>query len=198
MSEITITMLGDAHVGKTSCLLSYTTNGFSFAYNATVMDTYKYQIRMNESEFIDCQVFDAPGSSEFSMILDLLFKRPTSVYMIFFAVSDEKSFLGAQNWYSELKKRGITSPVLFVGSKVDLRDNNEENQLPSHNTKALLSKKTMRTQFIAYEEASNYAQSKDCRYIECSALTQQNLKETFEEAYFCALKQQKQLANMRK
>ena len=67
-------------------------------------------------------------------------------------------------------------PIILVGTKLDLRDD--------EGTKESLRQKKMAP--IQYEQAVMVAKEiKAQKYLECSALTQRNLKSVFDEAIRC-------------
>ena len=63
------------------------------------------------------------------------------------------------------------SVVLIVGNKIDLRDQAFD-----------------KTGFISTQRGLQGAQELNCQYSECSALTREGLKETFDKAVRLALK----------
>ncbi len=64
-------------------------------------------------------------------------------------------------------------PIILVGTKLDLRDDD--------NTRENLRQKKMAP--IQYEQAVAVAKEiRAVKYLECSALTQRNLKSVFDEA----------------
>lgn len=67
-------------------------------------------------------------------------------------------------------------PIILVGTKLDLRDD--------ESTREGLRQKKMAP--IQYEQAVQVAKDiKAYKYMECSALTQRNLKNVFDEAIRC-------------
>jgi Ras-related C3 botulinum toxin substrate 1 len=76
-------------------------------------------------------------------------------------------------WYPEIDHHAPGVPIILVGTKLDLRDD--------ENTKESLRQKKMAP--IQYEQAVMVAKEiKAQKYLECSALTQRNLKSVFDEA----------------
>ena len=76
-------------------------------------------------------------------------------------------------WYPEIEHHAPNVPIILVGTKLDLRDD--------ENTKESLRQKKMAP--ITYETALQCAKEiKATKYLECSALTQRNLKNVFDEA----------------
>ena len=64
-------------------------------------------------------------------------------------------------------------PIILVGTKLDLRDD--------HSTITTLRQRKMEP--VSYEQALSVAKEiRAHKYLECSALTQRNLKSVFDEA----------------
>ena len=76
-------------------------------------------------------------------------------------------------WAPEIEHHAPGVPIILVGTKLDLRDDEATKE----------SMRKMRTQPITYEEALQVSREiKAVKYLECSALTQRNLKSVFDEA----------------
>lgn len=81
--------------------------------------------------------------------------------------------LSPPQWYPEIEHHAPGVPIILVGTKLDLRDDPE--------VKEQLRQRKM--QPIQYEQAVQVAKEiKAVKYLECSALTQRNLKSVFDEA----------------
>ena len=83
-----------------------------------------------------------------------------------------------QKWLPEIKHHAAGVPFILVGTKVDLRNNNEwVNRLASEGKSPVATKDGEK---LAAELGA-------AKYIECSALTQENQKRIFDEAITIAL-----------
>jgi small GTP-binding protein len=101
----------------------------------------------------------------------------TDVFLLVFSVVDPNSFYNAcHKWIPEAKRHCPSVPIILCGSKIDLRDDRD-----------MLSRlKQMNQQVVTAEEGEYMAWSCDCiGYVENSALTQQNLKQTFDSIVRC-------------
>ena len=79
-------------------------------------------------------------------------------------------------WFPEIEHHAPGVPIILVGTKLDLRDD--------EGTKEGLRQKKMAP--IQYEQAIAVAKEiRAVKYMECSALTQRNLKSVFDEAIRC-------------
>lgn len=76
-------------------------------------------------------------------------------------------------WYPEISHHAPNIPIILVGTKLDLRE--DPNTIQSLRDK--------RMEPVTYDEALRTSQDiKAHKYLECSALTQRNLKAVFDEA----------------
>ena len=79
-------------------------------------------------------------------------------------------------WYPEIDHHAPNIPIILVGTKLDLRED------PA--TLDALRQKRMEP--VSYDQALLCAKDiKAHKYLECSALTQRNLKSVFDEAIRC-------------
>ena len=106
----------------------------------------------------------------------------TDVFLVCFSVVSPASLKNAiKMWIEEIRQSSSPSrsaPIVLVGTKTDLRANRAEVEL--------LAKSKQKP--ITREQGEQAAkQFGAVAYIECSALTQENLKETFDAAIIAAL-----------
>lgn len=170
--------VGDGCVGKTSMLISYTTNSFPQSYLPTVFDNYSVTVMINQEPFT-LALFDTAGQTDFQSLRKFSYKN-TDVFLVCFNVMSPVSFKNAlKMWVNEIRQ--ITSedvPIVLVGTKIDLR--NDRNQIEN------LAKS--KEKVISREQGEQAAkQIRAQSYVECSALTQESLKETFDAAIIAAL-----------
>ena len=85
-------------------------------------------------------------------------------------------------WVNEIRRYCPKTPLLLVGTKCDLRNSREEIEK--------LAKKKERP--ISREDGEKAArQIKAVKYVECSSLTQEGLKNVFDEAILAVLNKPK-------
>lgn len=76
-------------------------------------------------------------------------------------------------WYPEISHHAPNVPIILVGTKLDLRED------PA----TIDSLRQKRMEPVTYDEALRTSQEiRAHKYLECSALTQRNLKAVFDEA----------------
>ena len=171
-SEVKCVVVGDGAVGKTCMLISYTEGKFPKEYVPTVFDNYEATIIVEGKE-IKFSLWDTAGQEGYARIRTLSYPK-TDIFILCFSVVNHPSFINVKDrWYVEIKHHCPNVPLLIVGTKSDLRtdDNTLENL-----------KKEGKVP-ITEDEAN--AMVKDLgalKYLECSALTRQGLKNVFDEA----------------
>jgi len=122
---------------------------------------------------ISLGLWDTAGQEDYDRLRPLSYPQ-TDVFLICFSIVSPPSFDNVKaKWFPEIEHHAPNVPIILVGTKLDLRDD--------HNTTSGLRSKRMEP--VSYEQA--LAVSKEIRahkYLECSALTQRNLKSVFDEA----------------
>mmetsp|Transcript_16160 Transcript_16160/g.22448 ORF Transcript_16160/g.22448 Transcript_16160/m.22448 type:complete len:196 (-) Transcript_16160:92-679(-) len=170
--EVKATVVGNSSVGKTCMLISYATNSFPTEYVPTVFDNYPTKAVVDGNP-VDLILFDTAGDAEYDSIRPLNYPG-TDVFLVCFCVTWYDSAEGvAKKWVDEVKSKCPDTPIVLVGTKSDLRnDANEISKLKEQGKAPITPEQG--EQLAAVIGAH--------KYVECSALTQHNLKTVFEEA----------------
>ncbi|KAL0473822.1 putative CDC42 protein [Neurospora intermedia] len=170
-------VVGDGAVGKTCLLISYTTNKFPSEYVPTVFDNYAVTVMIGDEPYT-LGLFDTAGQEDYDRLRPLSYPQ-TDVFLICFSVASPASFENvSQKWAPEVNHHCPGVPFLIVGTQKDLRSDKE-----------LRDKLAQRKQsMIEFKQGEKLAQDLDAvKYVECSALTQEGLKNVFDEAIVAAL-----------
>ena len=178
MQTIKCVVVGDGAVGKTCLLISYSTNTFPKEYVPTVFDNYAVTVEIG-SEPYTIGLFDTAGQEDYDKLRPLTYPG-TDVFLVCFSITNPSSLANVEEkWVPELQKLGPEHvPYLLIGTQKDLRNDRE--------TIAKLAKRKEKP--VATEQGEIAAKKiKACKYLECSALTQEGLKEVFDEAIIIAL-----------
>jgi len=170
--DIKLMVVGDGSVGKTCLLISYTTNSFPGEYVPTVFDNYNANAIV-EGNPVKLGLWDTAGSEEYDTLRPLSYPG-TDVFLICFSIFSPESFESVtKKWYPEISEHAPDTPIILVGTKLDLRGKPEAIQSLKENSQEPISTKKG-------EELAKKVGAK--RYLECSALTQEGLAKVFEEA----------------
>jgi len=170
--DIKLMVVGDGSVGKTCLLISYTTNSFPGEYLPTVFDNYNANAIV-EGNPVNLGLWDTAGSEEYDTLRPLSYPG-TDVFLICFSIFSPESFENVtKKWHKEISEHAPDTPVILVGTKLDLRGKPE----------AIQSLKENGQEPISIEKAEALAKKLGAKkYLECSALTQDGLAKVFEEA----------------
>ncbi|PRP79495.1 Rho GTPase [Planoprotostelium fungivorum] len=159
-------------IHQTCLLISYTTNAFPGEYIPTVFDNYSANV-MVDGKPINLGLWDTAGQEDYDRLRPLSYPQ-TDVFLCAFSIISPASFENVSaKWHPEISHHCPNTPVILVGTKLDLRDDRdtidrlrEKNQAP-----------------ISYEQGMAKAKEiNSVKYMECSALTQKGLKSVFDEA----------------
>lgn len=165
-------VVGDGAVGKTCLLATYSRDEFPSEYVPTVFDNYETAV-MIDNVCYNLNLWDTAGQEEYDKLRHLSYPE-TDIFVVCFSVVDPDSYANiTSRWIKELREHCPDTPVLLVGTKIDLRGNaNIQKELRGHNKREL-----------TQEDGNRLAREiKAVKYVECSALTQQGVKSVFDEA----------------
>lgn len=175
--RINCVVVGDSTVGKTSLIVSYTSNGYPEKYVPTVHDYYTVRLTVEDRPLM-LQLVDTAGQGQFEMIRRLSYPD-AEIFLLCFNICDPDSFNNVRDkWVPELREYRPKVPIILVGTQVDQRNNVD--------VKCRLNMKGKKP--VTPDEGEHCAKKIGAKkYIECSALTQKNLKATFDSAIIVAL-----------
>lgn len=165
-------LVGDGAVGKTSLVVSYTTNGYPTEYSPTAFDNFSAVVSV-DGQPVRLQLCDTAGQDEFDRLRPLCYTHADAFLLCFSVVSPSSFQNVTEKWVPEVRRHCPRAPLLLVGTQADLRED----------VKVLIELDKGKEKPVAEEAARLCAQEvKAAAYIECSALTQKNLKEVFDAA----------------
>lgn len=155
-----VVVLGSGGVGKSSLTLRLVTQKFSHEYDATIEDSYRKTIQVDESP-VHLEIVDTAGQEEFWSLVDSWI-RPADGVILVFDLTNRQTFEELHKFYDRILmcKDKTSFPMVLVGNKCDLSE--EQKQVKKNEGRIL-------------------AAMWDCAYIESSALNRVNDDQCFYE-----------------
>ena len=172
MQAIKCVVVGDGAVGKTALLITFTSCG-NFPHGPpTVFDGYATNLMVDNVQ-INLGLWDTAGAGEFDRLRQLSYPQ-TDVFLICFSLISPASLENVEEkWGPELSHYCPDTPIILVGTKLDLRDNLDIIDM--------LKKQELAP--VNYEQGLAMANKIGaCCYVECSALARKGVSCVFTEA----------------
>ncbi|KAG9513592.1 GTPase CDC42, partial [Aureobasidium melanogenum] len=185
VATIKCVVVGDGAVGKTCLLISYTTNKFPAEYVPTVFDNYAVTVMIGDEPYT-LGLFDTAGQEDYDRLRPLSYPQ-TDVFLVCFSVVSPASFENVrEKWFPEVHHHCPGVPCLIVGTQLDLRPPKEKRDDKQDPVLRKLREQKMKP--VEREDGERMARELGAvKYVECSALTQERLKDVFDEAIVAAL-----------
>jgi small GTP-binding protein len=160
-----VVLAGDGAVGKTSIRERYMGKGFSSDYLKTIGADFASKKVDVEENRISFQIWDLAGQDSYQSVRSTFYKGATAALMVF-DVQDSATMTNVQNWVDEAIKGSKNGILIYfiIANKVDLI---EERRVS----------REMALDFCSRVEAETGIRF---YYCETSALSGQNIQETFD------------------
>jgi len=109
-----LTVVGDGAVGKTSFLVTYTTDIFPTEYVPTVFDNYSDKVTV-EGQIYNLTLWDTAGQEEYERLRILSYPN-TDVFLVCYAVDNPTSFSNLMTkWIPEVRHYCPRAPIVLAG-----------------------------------------------------------------------------------
>jgi small GTP-binding protein len=162
-------LIGDAAVGKTSIRKKYLGEGFQKNHLPTIgVDLATKKVLFND-DLVKFVIWDLAGQHNFKSVRGHYYHGSNGIILVYDVVNRE-SFFNASKWLVEAyKNMGPLPPTIIVGNKIDLR------------------RKPEYTDVVTTEEGEAFRQkfveklNVPAVFMETSALTGENIDDTFKE-----------------
>ncbi|EAX99855.1 small GTP-binding protein, putative [Trichomonas vaginalis G3] len=117
-----IVLVGDTQVGKTCVLARLINKEFKSDSQATIGAAFQNYFLQTPAGFVQLQIWDTAGQEQ-SRSLAPMYYRAASVAILFYDVTNLKSFQALKDWMDELQEKApVQLQIVIVGNKCDLED----------------------------------------------------------------------------
>ncbi|KAJ5070005.1 ras gtpase [Anaeramoeba ignava] len=175
--ELRIGIFGAGGVGKSTITIKFTHNIFIEEYDPTIEDEYIKEIELNDKKIL-LKVLDTAYPEEFCDPFPRWVEF-SQVFVLVYSIIDKYSFGEILNYHYKRIKNILNVqdyPKILIGNKSDL-----------------FTKREVKT-----KKGKELAKQLNCKYIETSAKTGENLNQLFYEASLLAIQELKNKENQNK
>lgn len=150
-------LIGDSGVGKTCLLFRFAENSFNPTFISTIGIDFKIQTVEIDGKRIKLQVWDTAGQERFRTITTAYYRGAMGILLVY-DVTNKKTFENITNWLRNIEEHAAEGvEQLLVGNKSDQEDR----------------------RLITEEQGQLLAVQHGIDFIECSALSGENVREAF-------------------
>lgn len=134
----------------------------------STMDNYSASVMVNSKSMVNIGLWDTSRSliEDYDRLRVLSYSQ-TDVFLVCFPLNDQVAFENVRNkWIPEIKHHAPDAAVIIVGTMLDLRNDRKPGET-----------------YISKEQGEALkVELGASKYMECSARTQEGLKQVFDEA----------------
>lgn len=154
-----IILIGDCNIGKTSLINRYIHNSFKKEYLLTIGVDFMMKTVEIDDKQIKLQIWDTAGMERYKQVTTSYY-RGAQAAIVIFDLTKKDTFDNVPKWISgfyEYSNPLYQKHLVIVGNKADLIDERQ----------------------VSKEAIDNYVKINSFEYIECSALSGQNVDDLF-------------------
>ncbi|CDK26068.1 unnamed protein product [Kuraishia capsulata CBS 1993] len=150
-------LIGDSGVGKSCLLLRFAEDTYTPDYISTIGVDFKIKTIELDGKVIKLQIWDTAGQERFRTITSSYYRGAHGIIIVY-DVTDQESYNNVNQWLQEIDRYATSSVMkLLVGNKSDLVDK----------------------KVVEYSTAKEFADSRDLKFLETSALDSTNVEKAF-------------------
>ncbi|KAK4815058.1 hypothetical protein QYF61_015342 [Mycteria americana] len=186
-----LVIVGDGACGKTCLLIVFSKDQFPEVYVPTVFENYVADIEVDGKQ-VELALWDTAGQEDYDRLRPLSYPDTDVILMCFSIDSPDSLENIPEKWTPEVKHFCPNVPIILVGNKKDLRNDEHTRRELAKMKQAEVSKGLgafkLRSEPVKPEEGRDMANRIGAfGYMECSAKTKDGVREVFEMATRAAL-----------
>ena len=156
--KISIILVGDTNVGKTSIFKRYYKNEFKASKNATIGVEFEAKEFKYKGQKYSIQIFDTAGQERFRSLTESYFHLGDGAFVVF-DLTNKNSLISISGWIKNVIEKKPSVKMIILGNKDDLKDR----------------------QIEEYEINEILEENNISKYIRVSAKNGTNIEKAFEE-----------------
>ncbi|CAF0736680.1 unnamed protein product [Rotaria sp. Silwood1] len=150
-------IIGSASTGKSCILHQFLENKFKHDSTHTIGAEFGSKVLTVGHKSVKLQIWDTAGQERFRSVTRSYYRGASGALLVY-DISNRESYNAITNWLSDVRTSASPNIVIILcGNKKDLEEQRQ----------------------VTYLEASRYAQEHDLMFLETSALTNENITESF-------------------
>ena len=120
--EVSVVVIGDPRVGKSSIIQQYAQDGFTNDYLPTVGVDFNSRLVQTEGKFVHVHMWDCSGEESFVWAAKKHILKADG-FVFVYDVTNERSFNNLTHWLKQVQRyaKAPNLPKMLVGNKSDLR-----------------------------------------------------------------------------
>lgn len=152
--------MGDSGVGKTSLLLSFTSNQFVEEQKSTIGIDLKLKLMNVDGKRLKLTIWDTAGQERFRTLTSSYYRGAQGIIFVY-DVTRRETFENVKNWIKEVNSFSTHEDAvqMLVANKIDVESK----------------------RIVTKDEGRIFARSKNMLFIETSAKTEVGVAQAFEE-----------------
>ena len=113
--KLTLFLLGNSAVGKTSFITQYVNNTFKEYYKPTIgIDCFSKIIKLETGEELNLFFYDTAGQEKYKSISMNLIKNADGIFLMY-DISEQHSFDEINGWIESIKEvKGDNFPIILI------------------------------------------------------------------------------------
>ena len=121
LMKISIILVGDTNVGKTSIFKRYYNKEFKESKNATIgVEFQAKEFKYNGKKY-SIQIFDTAGQERFRSLTESYFHLGDGAFVVF-DLTNKNSLISISEWMKSIKEKKPDIEMLVLGNKDDLKN----------------------------------------------------------------------------
>ncbi|KAJ5070012.1 ras gtpase [Anaeramoeba ignava] len=173
--KVKVCIFGAGGVGKSSIVTKFIDERFLPEYDPTIEDFFRKRITLNDEQ-INFSIIDTAGNEEYSLIIENWIKE-SNIFVLVYSITRKLSLKEVQFFHDKIQRFFDCEnyPKVLIGNKSDLFTKRE----------------------VSIEKGKKLAKELNCKFIETSAKTGENINQIFYETILLEIERLKTIENQK-